>query len=204
MLFQTAERVSLDVPHEVLLPGGVLPPSGEFSVAIRNPAGPEDGRTLIVSPREVEILLPYGRFWPGALRSFALLLGQLALLAAMTILAGSIFTMPTACVLGLFLYVTGIASGFLRETFALEVLTAPRTFFERLAAPISRIGTRLLELLPDVGGLQVIDRLTHGRALPAGQWIEQMAWVLIVGVGIPLVVASLVLTRRELAGGPPE
>ncbi len=199
-LLVSRQKVTMGTPREIALASSLLPSSGLLRVTVRNPAG-EENRTLIVDPQDVEILVAYGRFWPSAARALALVLAHMTVLSMVALLAGAMFTAPTAHLLGFFIYLTGLASGFLRETSSLELTGPPRTALEKVGETLSVIGLRILDAFPDVGGLGPVDRLTSGRAILVGDLAVDLAKSLLVETGILLALAAWIFSRRELGRG---
>ena len=199
-LFVSRERASRGIANELALPATLVPASASLCLRIRNPAAADEGRTLVVDPLQVEILTSYGTFLPGVLRAFALVFSQLALLAAIGLLGSAVFSRPTASLVGLFVYLTGLASGFLRETFYRETVVHPRTFFEQLSGALSGFSERVLNLLPDLGGLEPVDRRISGCAIPVAEFSIDLCWLLLVQAALLLVLGAWLLSRRELAG----
>jgi hypothetical protein len=194
------ERVPQGVPWDLVLPAAALPATGPLVVTIRNPAT-ADGSTLLLDPLRAQLRLPYGSFWAGISRAFGILWAQIALLAAVTLLAGAVFSFPTANILGFFVYGTGLAAGFLRDTFYREIVEHRHGALQWLSTTLSRVGRAVLSVFPDLTEPDAIGRVAEAQAIPVELFLRESITLTLVQGGVAFVMTAFLLSRRELARG---
>jgi ABC-type transport system involved in multi-copper enzyme maturation permease subunit len=202
------ERTSPGAPHELKLPGSSLRAGGSaggsaggaLRLRVRNPAAADANLTLLLDPARVEVLAVYGRFWPNVFRGLLIVLAELFLLASLALFASALFTFPTASLLGFFVYLTGLASGFLRDAFAGVASGPPReSFTEWIGQALSVLGSLLIKVLPDFASLDPLSRLAEGRAVTAGELLREGLFIVLVEAGALNLAAAWFFSRRELA-----
>jgi hypothetical protein len=186
------------VPRTAVLDGAAPAADGTLRLRLRNALGTGEKARLVLDPAAVELLYPHGSLAANTLRGFALILLQLGLLAALGILASCLFTFPTAALAGLFLYLTGLAAGFLRQTFAIRAAAGPpETFLEQIDRAAASAGELLLSVLPDLSRLDVLAMLAGGRAITASDLAAE-GGALLVKAALALAAGAFLLRRREL------
>jgi hypothetical protein len=186
------------VPRTVALDGAAPAADGTLRLRLRNALGVGETARLVLDPAAVELLYPYGSQAMNALRGFALLLLQVGFLAALAILASCAFTFPTAALAALTFYLTGLAAGFLRETFAIRAVAGPpHSFLEWLDRLAASGGELVLAVLPDLSRLDVLGRLADGRAITLRD-LALEGLVLLAKTALALAGGAFLLGRREL------
>jgi hypothetical protein len=196
------ERKQQGVPHEFSFPRGFLSPRGDLRVRLENSEAPDSNVTLFVDLKKVEILLVHGRFWPNVARAFLLMLSALILLSSIALAAGAIFTFPTANLLGLFVYFSGLGAGFLRQTLGGRLAREPEGSIETwLERGVAWVGRAVLDVLPDFTSLDPLGRLAHGRSITLGELAGGAGWMVCVQAGVIVLIGVACFSRRELAGG---
>jgi hypothetical protein len=195
-----AERVTAAVglPREIRVPAG-LAAGGRLALVLRNPAEEEDARILADLAR-TEALEPHGAFLGSAVRAFLVIGSRAVFLAAVGILGGTLFTFPTATLLGSFVYLTAVLSSFLREACADLAHVHGDSLAERVAAGSARVGEAVLGLFPDFSSFDPLGRLAAGRAITDGELLAAASWTGGVQAGAVFLAACLLFARRELAG----
>jgi hypothetical protein len=194
-----ARQVLHGVPQGVALPAQAFSGDRWIRLRVRNPSPGDPGATLILDPEKVEVLYVHGRFWPNALRALALVLAQLALLASIGLLGGCVCTFPTSVFLGLFLYLTALSAGFLRETFALFADgSRGEGLIGRLEGWVVSFGSAVLSVLPDFATLDPVGRLAAGRAIGTAEMLGETAWMVGFEAAVALAAGAWILGRREL------
>jgi hypothetical protein len=186
------------VPHETRVPAA-LAAGGSLRLLLENPAGANQSAVLIAEPSAIEALYPSGRFWPNVLRAFAAAFASLFFLASVCILGSALFTFPTASLLGLFFYITGLGSSFFLDTFA-DALAGPAgdSTLEVIEKALARFGKLVLRLLPDWAAIDPVERLAGGLAVPPDELAARAGWTVFVQGGIALAAAAFFFSRREL------
>ncbi|HRZ11710.1 MAG TPA: hypothetical protein P5567_04560 [Kiritimatiellia bacterium] len=189
-------------PHVLHVPLRDLPQEGALTVEYRNTDS--EAVTVLFSPDDgLETLARAGSFGPNYARGLLLLFGQLALLAALGITAGSLFSMPVAA------FVSGFVLLMIQMAGDLASLTArPITLVshhgDALIGPRAAVFFQwVFRLLGSVASpLQVPDalgRLTTGILV---SWAETGRVLLTHGLIYPILLAGLaawIMRRREMA-----
>ena len=194
-------RVTQSVLHLMEAPASLVSRNGRLTVRLRN-SDTEGARVnLVVYPESVEVLHVYGSLGASLARAMVLLLGQFAFLAALGLLCSALFTLPTANLLGFFIFIIGTLSGYLGES--LEMIhfrPGSQSFVEQLGALLVRAGEGLLWVLPDLAGESPLPRLIDGRAIEVSAMFSSIAWTIGVRAGLIFLLASWFWGRRELGG----
>jgi hypothetical protein len=189
------------VVHEFGVPVEWLPASGILQIECEN----RSGVTLLFRLEDgLEVLHRTGSFTGNLVRGGILILGWMALLAAVGLSASSVFSFPTAVLAsGCLLYV-GVSGGTLGEivtegtVFGVEegVREVEVTWVDRVAVPVFRVLNRVVEA---VAGFSPVSDLGTGREIAVVTLVE--AWVkAVVGVGGLLAGAGIVVFRRRQLG----
>ena len=187
------------VPAEVLVPATAVPVDGSLRLRVRNASDPKSGVSLLLDPARARALPRRGSFAGSLVAVSWLLLVQWALLAALGSCFGAFFRFPTAVLAGVFLHVTALASGFLRETFELfEDEPARGGLSERFAAWASQFGGAVLNVLPDFSTLDPLDRLGAGRSFEILELARETAVLLGLEALVAVAIGAIILGRREL------
>lgn len=187
--------------HVIDVDAGIVGRDGRLEIILGNEEAPRSNINFIVDPDHIEVLHAHSSFAASLGRALLLLLSQLLFLAALGILASSMFTLPTANLLAFSVYLTGVVSGFLEDS--LEALD-----FEPEGGSLGAMAGRLLveilrgviRLLPDFAAESPLARVTDGRALIAAEWGASIAWILGARCGLLLLAAAFFWSRRELGG----
>ncbi|HVR72771.1 MAG TPA: hypothetical protein VMT52_00490 [Planctomycetota bacterium] len=185
-------------PRVVALPADVVPADGTLRLVLTNRAPADSGPTLVVEPSRIQLLVPHGSFWANVLRVVLAALAEVALLIAVGLLGSSVFSFPTAALLALFVQVTALVSGFLRDALLFHASSGEDgSLLAHAGRKASAAAAVILEALSAFGSLEPMERLGEGRALPAGE----LAAALVRGVGagaLILLLGAWLLSRREL------
>lgn len=186
------------VPAEVLLPGSVVGKDGTLRLRARNVEAADSGVTVVLNPERVHVLPPQGSFFANEVAALWLVVSRSALLLAVALFASSLFRFATAVFLALFVYVSALASGFLKETFELfQGDSHLGGLSDHVAGWASRLGALALSVLPDLSRLDPLDRLALGRVIGPGELVVETAWIAAESA-VLLALGGLTLRRREL------
>jgi hypothetical protein len=199
--FAETQRPSRGVPQELAVPASAVSPSGTLRLLVKNTEPSDSGITLLLDPSAVEALRVQGSFAPNLLKGFGLCFAQCVLLAAVGILGSSAFTFPTACLLGLLVYFTGLSAGFLRETFELETSGLIAGTYQQIASAASKVGQKLLDVFPDLSRLDPVGLISMGRNVRLEDLWEGVFWTAGTKAALVILLAGWILGRRELARG---
>jgi hypothetical protein len=166
----------------------------------------EDGRLVFsihnASPtsaevlhRDVTLLYNVGAFESNFVRASALMLCQLAYLAAVSIFAGSFVSFPVACLLCFTLVPFSLARTFLTEAVSLS-LSGETDVMTLLAHHVFK---PINMLLPDFARTMPGDRLVEGMDISWAFVGDTAMADVLIRAGVTLLLACLVFHRRELA-----
>jgi hypothetical protein len=189
------------IPREIAVPSDLVE-EGVLRLSLASPV--RSGLTIFADPERIEALPVEGGFWSNAGLGFTAVLGPLVLLAAIGLLAGSLFGFPTACLLTGFIYCVGVGSSFLGEVFTEYSSGAGSTVPEAIGRAASGVGLVILDVLPDFAGIDPIVKIADGRAIPLAELAAALAWTAGLQAFLALAVAALVLGRKEIERGGSE
>lgn len=171
--------------HSFLVDLADVPGSGPLEVEYRN-VNPTPVTVLFDLENSLELLVHAGRFEPNLVRALLVILAHLGFLAAVSITAGSLFSMPVAA----------FASFSLLLTVALGAYVQPPASGHGLSAIVLRlIGAAVRPLQ----GPNALDLVAAGQ-LVSWSWLGTVCLVKVVLYGGVLALAgSWLLSRRQLA-----
>ena len=154
--------------------------------------------TLRIPRTDVSVLYRVGSFEGNFVRVTLLILGQLAFLAALGVLAGSLLSFSIGCLMCFGVLPYAIIRGFLTESITLAkgglAETDAMTGVGYVALKI--MGT----LLPDFSATNRSDALVDGVVVLWSDVAATLGIGVLVQIVILLALASLIFTKRELAG----
>jgi len=156
------------------------------------------GVTLRIPRTDVSVLYRTGSFEGNFVRVTLLILGQLAFLAALGVMAGSLLSFSVGCLLCFGVLPYAIARGFLTES----VKLAKGGFAETDAmTAIGWIALKVMStVLPDFAATNRSDALVDGVAVAWSDVAMTFGTVVLLQIVVLLAIASLIFTKRELAG----
>ncbi len=187
------------VPCEVLLPGGAVGDDGVLHVRARNAEPADSGALVLLDLSRIRVLRASQSRLSLESTALWLLWWRMGLLFSLGLCAASLFRFPTAVFLTLFVHVSALASGFLRETFELfEGGSRLGGLSDPVGGWASRLGALALEILPDFSRLDPLDRLSSLRAIePVELTLETLR--LAGECAVLLALGGMILRRREIA-----
>jgi ABC-type transport system involved in multi-copper enzyme maturation permease subunit len=176
--------------REFEVPGQVLAKDGYLAVAFLNdPAN----STVVLFPVEngFEVLYKADTFTANFVRAVLLILMKLVFLAALAIFAGSFLSFPVAVLLCLVVFLTGMVSSFVLESFTYLGSQISTVYSYTLAL--------MVQVLPQFDVINPTGMLVAGRLIP---W-SMVAWSGVVVIGAKaLLLLSLglwIFKNREIA-----
>jgi hypothetical protein len=151
--------------------------------------------SLEVLMRDVSLLYNVGTFENNFLRASLLMLCQLAYLAAVAVLAGSIVSFPVACLMCFVLGPFSLARAFLVNAVSIDI-GGNVDIITWLAHHIFK---PFYVLLPDFARTMPGDRLIDGMDI-SWAFVGQTALAdVVIRAGAAMLLACLIFRRRELA-----
>jgi hypothetical protein len=186
----------LPVPPTLIQPGGVL------CVRVFNAPDGDRGTVVFDVERGVELLAAGGGFGPNLLRALCVVWCRIALLCAVGVAAGTLFSFPVAMFAGsvlVLLTLTGhyfITTATMTLPFAAAVSASPRSLLQSISEGLIRaletvaapaVATSPIRLLSD--GLLISWSAVGGAVL----------MLVVVYGGVLALLSAWILRRRELA-----
>jgi hypothetical protein len=144
----------------------------------------------------VEVLFAVGTFEGNLIRVLALILFKLMFLAALGLLATSVFSFPVACMVSLTVYVLAGARGFVAE--ALEYLgdEGAVQVFQLVFGLVLRV---VLFVIPDFPRYDAVDVFVDGRNVTLLWVLQGFGRLAVIQTGVLLLLACLLFHRREVS-----
>lgn len=201
-IYTTNITTALEGIHSVVLPCNTIPSDGNLKIAFKNGSS-ETSRTLVFHETEgIEILIRESSFGANMARSTLVILSGIALLCALGLTAGSLFSFPVATFTACALTLAVIGSHF----FTSNAGSLPE--YDHHGAPINskpidKIGEYVMKTIEIVAApaldFKPISAISSGTLIP---WHETLKAALIRFVVYSLVLGMIgggVLSRRQLA-----
>ncbi len=183
--------------HEIMVPGAFVQEDGTLYLEFES-LTPATVTFDVDDP--IEVLQRQEGFLPNYYRSLVMIMFHVALLAALGLMAGSLFSFPVASLLVFTLFVGGMLASWFHSNFVEPDIYArltPMTMYIdrawRLAAGA------VVAVMPNFGSFNPLGHLTEGRLVSAGQVAEAGAVLLYIKGGIAMAIAFYFYARRELA-----
>ena len=187
------------------LPADVLAADGTLALTIshtdpRNPEWTVDG-SVAFSSGGLELLYRTGSFEMNFVKVFVVLWTHLVFLGALGITAATFLSFAVAAILSFCVWLLATVS-----TSLLSVLDVHRTraqgggvsafLYDHVVIPVTGA---LSNALATYSSLEASTRVVSGRAIPGVQLAEHAFWIGGVWAGTCLLVAWMILARREIA-----
>ena len=223
-------KVAVDAPQEIALPAWLIDDEGVLELTIGVPEKRRIGQTT----REVEqtaiqfnrkdavpeIFYRVGSFEGNIARSMMVLWVRLAFLTMFSLLVGSLFSFPVACLAGLMVYIIAAFSGFLSEAVSsfTAVPDADTTwgvvsgavggFFAALGDGAIVAALKLLVglfaklvmlLIPSFGEFNPGPALADGKIVPTSMLLSALLRIGLLWTGVITIIGFFFFHRRELA-----
>jgi len=189
-------------PCEFPLPPGAVGDDGFLYLRYENrDARAQIGASVNFDAEElIEVMQRQGGFLPNYYRSLIIVAAHIGLLAALGLMAGSLFSFPVATLMVVFFFVGGMVAPWFHEQFVKPNIFARLSVFGEVVDSVWRgfAGT-IVAALPNFGRYNPLDLLVHGKLVGWGLVSMAGAWLFFVKGGIALLIAAYFYTRRELA-----
>lgn len=192
---------TIDVPADAVAPDHTL----RAVIYNRNPneQEPQFRNVLDIRPEDgVEVRFVVGSFVGNFTRVIILMLCKLMFLAAVALLATTLFSFPVACLASFTVYVLAGTRGFILES--LDFASADQaTWFSSLKEffvhLIAWIYTFVGAVLPDFASYNGIENLVDGRNVSLIWVLQGVVLVALLRTGVLLGAAMLFFQRREVS-----
>jgi len=169
----------------------------------------------------LEMLYQVDRFEPNLIRALLMIWIRLGFLAMLGLMAGSFLSFPVACLLGMLVYATAAAKGFLLESMQYYVsfpgsdqlwwdrlIWVPQTIISRLASGevwgafkilVRLLGTSFASMIPSFSNEDAVSLVADGRYVPYDMVVWSVIRVGVIWTGCCALMAWSIFRRRELA-----
>lgn len=199
------DRVSVNYKpgsfQEVRMPAGLISPGGSLYLSYKNW---EPNRTVIFPVGQgLEVLQRAGGFLGNYYRSLVVIMFHIVLLAALGLMAGSVFSFPVASLLVVFIFMLGVAGPWFMAltrsvALAFRIEGKPQlTYF--LNAVLNNILVFVFKVVPHFAKNSPVGDLVSGR-LVSWSFVAQVgAMMVFIKGGIATLIGVFCYSRRELA-----
>jgi ABC-type transport system involved in multi-copper enzyme maturation permease subunit len=186
-----------DVRTRFTFPASMVGEDGTVYLAYEN----TDGEATVKFDDEfrVQLLQEGGAFLPNYYRATVVLLCHFALLAALGIMAGAIFSFPVASLAVVFIFVVGLVGTWFSS------FLAPDLYGDyTLGEEIVKLGWQgflkaVLWVMPHFAKFNPLDNLTDGQMITWGTVASAGAVMVVLRGGVALLIGMFFYARRELA-----
>jgi len=183
--------------HEFSLPARYISPEGRFYLAFENHSGVA---VMFDTIHPIEVLQPEEGFLPNYYRAVLVLVCHVALLAALGLMAGSLFSFPVASLVVFCLFVGGMVSSWFYSEFVVPtgiIELSSVTFYLDQAWRL--FATVVVQVMPDFGSFSPLGDLVNGRLVSLGHVSRAAAVLVFIKGGAALLIGMFFYGRRELA-----
>jgi hypothetical protein len=183
--------------QNIVVPAAWVEPGGTLFLAYQN----LDERTVSFAWKQnyTQVMQEEASFLVNYYRTVLVLICHIALLAALGVMAGSLFSFPVASLTVVFFFIVGLIgpwfASFMEPPAAVE-LTPMQDLL--LAAWQSTMGT-VLAVMPHFGKYNPLGDLTDGRLITWAFVASAAAVMLFIKGGAALLIGMYIYARRELA-----
>ena len=192
---------TIDVPADAVAPDRTL----IAQIYNYNPyeQEPQFNNVLDIRPEDgVEVRFVVGTFIGNFTRVIVLMMCKLMFLAAVALLATTLFSFPVACLVAFTVYVLAGTRKFIMESLDFASsdqatwFTSPKEFFVHVVAwAYTLVGA----VLPDFASFNGIENLVDGRNVSLVWVLQGVVLVALLRTGVALGAAILFFQRREVS-----
>jgi len=150
----------------------------------------------------VEVLFVVGTFGGNLFRLLVIMLCKLMFLAAIALLAATVFSFPVACLTSFTVYVLAGARSFLEEALdfasgdGATIFTSAKEF---LAQSLALIFDVVGWLIPDFARFDAVETLVNGRNVSLVWVLQAISELVLIKTLVALALAMILFHRREVA-----
>ena len=187
--------------QEFRVPADAITPDGTLHLTYQNL---ESGSAVVFElGHSLEALQKVGGFFPNFYRSVLVIMFHIILLAALGLMAGSMFSFPVASLLAVFIFLLGVSAPWFLSLW--QAVSAPFTIEGNpllsylLNRGLNALTEGVLYVVPNVSTYSPIGDLVHGKLVSWAFVSRTGALMLVVKGGIVMLLATYAYYRRELA-----
>ncbi len=184
--------------HEIEMPSNVVNDDGTLWLRFQNMS--LNSHVIFDIQQPVQIMQREGGFLPNYYRSLLILVVHVSLLAALGIMAGSLFSFPVASLLVLCLFFGGlIGPWFAKEFVEPDVYARLTTVTVHIDRAWRALAGALVALMPNFGHHNPLGKLVDGQMVRLADVAAAGAVLFYVKGALGLLVGMYFYSRRELA-----
>jgi len=187
--------------HEFQLPGSYIAKDGTLTLLFQN-ANPQVQMNTSVTfdvDDVVEVLQRKEGFFPNYYRALLIILLHVGLLAALGLMAGSLFSFPVAALVVSSLFIGGLIGPWFAQFTTPNLYVNLNTVTEQLDRIWRAFAAVVLALMPNFGSFSPLGALVNGRMVTWGQVSMAGSVLFVVKGGVALLIGMYFYARRELA-----
>jgi len=194
------DQVAVTTTHTLTIPNDAIDREGRLLLRVTNAGvtGTNQWRAFSFTPDGLELSYSTGGFHANYLRVVLVLWIKLAFLAMIAVCLSTILSFPVACLVGLTVFVSAEASGFLAHSIEMYGTTDREGNPEAHRIIVTGIGSVVTWLFGVYADLRPTTRLVEGREL---SWTRLGGGLAVLGVATAglYALAVAVFRKRELA-----
>lgn len=147
----------------------------------------------------VEVMQRTGHFFPNYYRSVVIVFCHVALLAALGLMAGSVFSFPVASLTVVFFFIAGVMGPWLVQFGEPGMFVEYTAFQEVMHAIVRNLFRSLLAIVPHFGAFNPLGDLTDGKLVSWTSVFGAGVIMFYIKGGLALLIGVYFYSRRELA-----
>jgi len=184
--------------HEIKFPARLIAEDGSIWLRFFN-AG-SGGTVIFDVDNPVEVMQREGNFPLNYYRSLVIIMFHVALLAALGVMAGALFSFPVASLLVVCLFIGGLIGPWFTKEFVEPNIYARLT---TVTAYVDRawraFAGGIMAVMPNFGSFSPLGNLVNGKVVGMGQVASAGAVLFCIKGGLALLLGIYFYSRRELA-----
>ncbi len=187
--------------HELMIPAELLSPEGTLTLIYENvdPRLRLSHSVIFDIKHPVEVLQRQQGFLPNYYRALLIILVHIALLAALGLTAGALFSFPVAALVVSCLFVGGLIGPWFGQFVQPDIYKPLTSTSQNLDIAWRMFARIILSFMPNFGSYSPMGSVVGGRMVTWGQVSAAGAVLLLVKGGVALLLGMYFYTRRELA-----
>ncbi|MEK6798514.1 MAG: ABC transporter permease subunit [Planctomycetota bacterium] len=206
-VYRIPVRHVIDRWHTVRIRSDAVAADGSLQVIFRNRNPFEDERQWpnvmeFRADHPLEVMFVVGTFEWNLVRLLVLVQCKLMFLAAVSLLAVTVFSFPVACLTSLTMYVLAGTRAFIMEALNFESVNRASMFSsvkEFFLQSLMHAYMAICWVIPDFGRYDAVEDLVNGRNVGLVWVLQGMSELALVKTAILLGLAMLLFQRREVA-----
>ena len=197
----------MDGVNKFHIPAGMVEPGKQVVVSFSNAEKSESDTVIFKTDGGIELLLTEGSFAANLFTSLFIIFCYMALLSALGLTAGSIFTFPVAVFSAASVVIIAILANTFAPAAGPSFLSGVEEHQHEKHSPVAVFFGEAGEKMADVIHVAVgpairlgpLERLSDGIRVPFREAVEDFLVLVVIYAGLLGAIGGLVLSKRELA-----